>query len=682
MTFLRPEFLNGLFAIAIPLIIHLFNFRRHKKLYFSDISRLKTITTNTRKKQKLKHLVVLALRILSILFIVLALAGPIPNQQVGSNVQSSKILTIYVDNSYSMLSEGINGRLFESARQEALNIINQNPDNANFIILSNSAVVSNMRLLDKEAAISAIEEMNVSSDAKETSQLINERNRILSKTNQKGNTTYLISDFQSNSTDIENIASDTISNYIFLPLTHLNNKNIYISDCEIDSPEMLAGKVIDISVNIKNDSDTDYEKVPVKLILNDQQKAVVGVDIPAGNTRKVNLNFTVSEPGWYNGVVEVEDFPITFDDKLNFALQVVPNIEILILGNNGKNNYLGQFYSSDEVFSVKVMDFRSIDVNKLRNNDLIILNSIPNISSGLIIQLEQTIMDGGNVLYIPPGEENIDNIELFLTKLNIGSTSGIDTTSTRVTRLKLSSPLFAESIVSIPQNAELPTINKHYKYSFPANSGVETLASLLSGDDFLSKKDIGSGQLYILSTGLDFSYGNFPSQLLFSPIMHGVASKRRNDNQLYYTLGETKVINLTTGNIAAGDNPFTLISSTTGQEIIPGQKFNNNTLTLDMGNIELQNDFYQLRNIDTTTHVLAFNFNRDESEMIFYNTSQIEEICSKSGLKNYKVFDITDPGYKEVINALQKESDFWKLFIIFALFTLLFEIFVLRFWKG
>lgn len=43
MSFLYPNMLFGLLALAIPIVVHLFNFRRHKIVYFSDTATLKTI---------------------------------------------------------------------------------------------------------------------------------------------------------------------------------------------------------------------------------------------------------------------------------------------------------------------------------------------------------------------------------------------------------------------------------------------------------------------------------------------------------------------------------------------------------------------------------------------------------------------------------------------------------------
>ncbi|MBL0031994.1 MAG: BatA domain-containing protein [Bacteroidetes bacterium] len=83
MQFIYPEFLFALSVLAIPIIIHLFNFRRFKKIYFTNVRFLKEIKQDTQSKSKLKHLLVLLSRLLALTFLVLAFAQPfIPAKQI------------------------------------------------------------------------------------------------------------------------------------------------------------------------------------------------------------------------------------------------------------------------------------------------------------------------------------------------------------------------------------------------------------------------------------------------------------------------------------------------------------------------------------------------------------------------------------------------------------------------
>ncbi|MBO4740720.1 MAG: BatA domain-containing protein, partial [Bacteroidales bacterium] len=74
MQFLNPLFFIGFLAVAIPIAVHLFNFRRYKKVYFSDISKLEELTGQTKRRSQIKQLLILAARVLAIVFLVLAFA--------------------------------------------------------------------------------------------------------------------------------------------------------------------------------------------------------------------------------------------------------------------------------------------------------------------------------------------------------------------------------------------------------------------------------------------------------------------------------------------------------------------------------------------------------------------------------------------------------------------------------
>jgi hypothetical protein len=68
MTFVHSWLLWGLALTAIPIIIHLFNFRRYKTVYFTNVKFLKEVTEETAVRSKVKHWLVLASRLLAVIF--------------------------------------------------------------------------------------------------------------------------------------------------------------------------------------------------------------------------------------------------------------------------------------------------------------------------------------------------------------------------------------------------------------------------------------------------------------------------------------------------------------------------------------------------------------------------------------------------------------------------------------
>src|SRR5262245_60117976 len=102
MSFSYPTFLWALAALAIPIIIHLFNFRKTTRILFSNTRFLEQVRQETTQKRKLKQYLILASRLLFVFFLVMAFAQPyLPARE---QINPGREMTLYVDNSYSMLS--------------------------------------------------------------------------------------------------------------------------------------------------------------------------------------------------------------------------------------------------------------------------------------------------------------------------------------------------------------------------------------------------------------------------------------------------------------------------------------------------------------------------------------------------------------------------------------------------
>jgi hypothetical protein len=122
MRFIYPEFLFALSALAIPIIIHLFNFRRFKKIYFTNVRFLREIKQDTQSKSRLKHLLILISRLLAVAFLVFAFAQPFIPSGFQRTSGGNERISIYIDNSYSMDAVGKTGNLLEMAKKKAREI--------------------------------------------------------------------------------------------------------------------------------------------------------------------------------------------------------------------------------------------------------------------------------------------------------------------------------------------------------------------------------------------------------------------------------------------------------------------------------------------------------------------------------------------------------------------------------
>ncbi len=673
MYFQHPEFLFGLFALLIPVIIHLFNFRRHKKIMFSNVALLRQVTLESKKQRNLLHLIVLALRMLAILLLVVALAKPVFHASDAEKAQQDGEKVIYIDNSFSMISEGNRGRLFNNAIHDAQQLVTAAQQDQRFIIRDNESQGHALKSLNRDESLLKLSQIQISP----STLLLSNMMMPLTHDKEGLKQVMIFSDFQKNTSDLLKLPADSNLIYYFSQLQSTRYNNLSVDSIWFTDPLLIPGRSSTCRVRITNMANTNYEKVPVMLTINGQQKAVAGVDLPAHNSIDISMSYTPEKAGWQYGQVKIEDYPVTFDDELYFTIHVVPHISILAISDNGTSPMLANLFTSDSLFSFYQQSARAINYNQINQFNLIILNSLSEITTGLQEQLILYLKQGGHVLLV---SANNRSEETLLRETGSGTITLVDTASTRVSGIKLSHPLFKNSISKIPDNADLPLVRQHTRYMFPANSGVESLVTLLNGDDLLARKKVGLGQLYLLSSGLDKSQGNLSTNLLYVPTMAGLATLSGRQKPPYYVIGDDDQMRVKIDGTLQGEKPVTLLHVGDETTFIPEQQIMNNELRLSMhGNINASG-YYNLMLQDSLLSAMAFNYSRSESDLSCYTLQQIDSLCRMANLPDYRIVELTDTGFPEVINALHKDRPIWKLFIIFALLALMAEGLLLR-WR-
>ena len=73
MQFKHPELLYALFLLLIPIIVHLFQFRKFQKEDFTNVAFLKEVTLQTRKSSQLKKWLTLLTRLLLFAAIIISI---------------------------------------------------------------------------------------------------------------------------------------------------------------------------------------------------------------------------------------------------------------------------------------------------------------------------------------------------------------------------------------------------------------------------------------------------------------------------------------------------------------------------------------------------------------------------------------------------------------------------------
>ena len=102
MAFLTPAFLLGILAAAVPIVLHFLRRERLPRVPFSDVRLLRGARLDQTRRQRLRELVLLALRVAALVLLAVAFARPFvadPGSGEGATV-------VLVDTSFSLSAPG------------------------------------------------------------------------------------------------------------------------------------------------------------------------------------------------------------------------------------------------------------------------------------------------------------------------------------------------------------------------------------------------------------------------------------------------------------------------------------------------------------------------------------------------------------------------------------------------
>ena len=205
MAFLQPAFLWALFALAIPVLIHLFQLRRFKRIDFPNVRFLAEITQQTRARKKSEHWLVLLARLLALTCLVLAFAQPYLPSANGAVKAGQRAVSIYVDDSYSMDGRNAQGRLLDQARKGAQDAIMAYSATDRFQLLTGQFGGKQQLLLGRDEALDAAAQVEVAPYSRATSKALARQREALASSEAPVKRAVLFTDLQRTTTDVRKL---------------------------------------------------------------------------------------------------------------------------------------------------------------------------------------------------------------------------------------------------------------------------------------------------------------------------------------------------------------------------------------------------------------------------------------------------------------------------------------------
>lgn len=663
MNFLYPNMLWCLFALAIPVIVHLFNFRRHKVVYFSNTATLKTIEQENVKTKRLKYLIVLIMRMLFIAGLVFAFAYPYDSEQKLKTDDADNLIAVYIDNSMSMQSQSEEVKLVEDARSSARALVKSVSPSQRFVLLTNSRQPDNEYPMNQDEMLMSIDAMQTEASPMTFNNLYENLQMIMRRNGFKSASLFVYSDFQNDMMDMRGIVVDSAIQIVGLPLSSDYQQNIYIDTVWLPSPVLQTGLANEVNVRVVNDGGKEINGLPVYLEIDGVSAAFTTIDIPADGKGVTAMQFVLNESGEKSAAVSINDYPITFDDTYNFVLNVRPVIKIVELTSNyTMTSPIATLFSDNLQFDYQAIDPHRIDQQYLMDCQMVVVDGDADLNETMWRTIVDFASDGGSVVVLPSDETKAEN----------------DTLS--VNMIASQHEFFSDIFVNIPDNADLPKVYKHTQIRKLKFRNTLTLMSLQNGTSFFTLSKVGGGNIFSFASQLGGDWTNFADNALFVPVMYKIAMLGAQTGRLSYTIGIDR--ELTVNDLTAFAESDVRIRNEQGNfEMIPVVDLRNNRAVVRLYDELPGAGFYTVNKGDELIATTAWNDSRAESKMQFMNGEEVSKLMKDNGLNVLTVMKAGEIRSDDVMQMMVRRSMLWRTFILISLITLLIEILILRFWK-
>ncbi len=673
MQFLYPSFLFALATLAIPIIIHLFYFRRFKTVYFTNVRFLREVKEESSSRRKLRNLLVLLARCLAVAFLVFAFAQPFIPRNTDGVKKGEQVASIYIDNSFSMNALSKDLALLEKAKLKAHEIVEAYANDDKFQILTNDFEGRHQRLVSKEEAFNFISEIKTTPSVQELSKVLTRQTQALNTSKAPNKTAFILSDFQKNITDLNNF-KDTSIEVNLLPLTAVQEKNIAIDSAWFEAPLQMMGQANPLVVRVTNYTNEDVENIKLSVKLDGQDKPIGLLKLKAKSSIEDTVNIAILRNGWHEAQLSITDYPVQFDDHYFFTFNVPATINILSIYDGSENRNLSSALQSVKNFKLTSQSSGGVQYSQFPNYQMIVLSGLFQMSSGLAAELSQYIKNGGNVVVFPSASTDLASYSNFFNNLQSNNLSAFENTPREVSFLNFDEFVFKDVFSNKTTNFKLPSTTGNYRLT---NRNGENIMTYRDGSSFMTKNKVGQGHLYLCAAALDDKSSSLArTGEVFVPMLYKMAISSAKEWKIGYTIGKDDFIEADSKGIA-GETSYKMKGAK--EEFIPEQRIIAAKAILGVKEGIKEAGFYSLfTRPDSILYKYGFNFDRRESVLEYFDNKSLKDFANEK----IKIFDETaEANFTAVVGEKNQGVSLWRWCVILALLFLASETLILRFWK-
>jgi hypothetical protein len=535
LSFLNPLFLFGLAAGVIPILIHRLTKRKAIPRKFSAVRLLLQSQRVTSRPQQLKHLLLLALRILTVMGLVFMMARPVLTRQgfLALGNESPKVLIL--DNSMSMGYMEESGRRYDRAKKASKEIIEGIKGPVMIIPTTTFGgrpiQGSHLRWMKPEEALKELDRIPLSFGRGDFGTALSLANDELKDIKMPGEIVVL-SDMARG--DWEGFDLNKLGNlsfetgFSFLRIGGPNrDPNFSFKRVRITEGEAVNGVPFLLEVSVSNLSDKPGSPL-VQLFLSGEKKDQKSIGLKAEEEGKVYFELLLDRSGWIDGEVKLSGDNLPWDDVFYFSLKVREKVRVLVVDGDPKTSLrAGESYYLVNALHPGGSETSPFLTRVVTEEELVSLDPKPyeaffllNVARPQGSKLS-SILESGKPVFLFLGDrvvpEEYNSFPFFPWRIREARESG----SLRTERItQIDDRREALRSFSGPEGRSLQSAS--IRRYFKIEESTKSLLTLGNGDPLLVEADLGKGRLFLFSSSADLEWNDLPLKAAYLPLIQGL----------------------------------------------------------------------------------------------------------------------------------------------------------------
>jgi len=709
MSFLNPSILIALSAVSIPILIHLLNLRKLRKVEFSTLMFLKEIQKSKMRRIKLKQILLLLLRIFTIIFLVLSFARPVYEGYAGnSDARARSTVLIFIDDSFSMNARDNRGLYLDHAKESVKKILESHKESDEMYLIPSSKITFKEKLIlfdNFKEILDSLNKLKYSLKPASISEMLNLSNEMLGDSKNPVKEIFIISDFQKNNFNMRTVASeefinvkDNSVNTYLIDIGGREVNNLSIDSFAVVSKILEKDKDIKIKINLNNYSQYNVTNKTINLYVGNELKGEKAVDVSSFGKKEIDFIFNPAKTGSVTGYLELvrgefADDEIIQDNKYYFTVYIPERFNISFIEENSFDfNFINLAFKTASEFLTDSIQRKSGLFNisyeknitdKIFGSNVVFISNKKSFTDNEANILKDFISNGGGVFMFLGSNIDIYNYNnTILNKLNSLKIDKLNTdkevnSNLRFDKVDFEHPVLSEvfrnknlNLTSDKFNIETPKINSYYDLLISGNANP--VITLSNSKPFLVETKISKGKIIISSVPATNDLSDFPLKTIFVPlIIRSVYYLGNNfEYQKEYIVGNQNLI------AVRGLKNISLI--TTPSKIKSELKIAftdsvENFLLLPYSELTSEAGEYILEDTLGSKYNFSMNVNPLESNPSKMNKEELKKYFNDIGIEKIKIMENKDD-INITINESRSGIGLWKYFLIGALLFLAAEL--------